>query len=43
MLYPGNYLMFIRKDSELDKLMERVERELQRYQQDYGKQLCENQ
>lgn len=36
MLYSGNYLMFIRSEEMLDKLMKRVESQVQLYAVDYG-------
>lgn len=37
MLYSGNYLMFIRSEAQLEKLMKRVESQVQLYLADYGK------
>lgn len=36
MLYAGNYLMFIRSEQQLDRLMERVQRAVDQYSSDFG-------
>lgn len=36
MLYSGNYLMFIRSEAQINKLMGRVDKELERYKDDVG-------
>lgn len=36
MLYCGNYLMFVRDQNHLDKIMDRIEREVERYKHQIG-------
>ncbi|KPM08925.1 hypothetical protein QR98_0074510 [Sarcoptes scabiei] len=36
MLYCGNYLMFVRDQNHLEKIMDRIEREVERYKHQIG-------
>lgn len=40
MLYAGNYLMFIRSEQQLDRLMERVQRAVDQYSSDFETSKC---